>query len=101
MGDRVYLRVVSCAHLLRELDQASSVCRIVRASGRGFDQSGALQRFASQPRNASFKFFCELVLPPAKLIGPGFDGIFVNGILIKRANTAPTIIIDMDHGTFV
>src|SRR5206468_7445531 len=57
----------------------------------------AFQRFASQIGDATLKFFFELALPAAKSICPRFDSVFVDSLVIKRAYSAPTIVIDETH----
>ena len=37
------------------------------------------------------------MLPTAERIGPGFDGVFVNGLVVKGTNTAPAIVINKHH----
>ena len=81
-----------------KFQQPRRVRGIARALGGGLDQRCALHGFAPQRRNASLKFGRELALPSPKCVGPCFDGVFVDGVVIKRANTAPAVVIDKDHG---
>jgi hypothetical protein len=86
--------------LLGKFAQSHRVRSITRSAGRSFHQSRAFQGFASQIGNAALKFFCELALPTAKSISPRFDSVFVKGVVIERANSAPPIVIDETHGRF-
>src|SRR4029077_4704334 len=93
--------VLNRANLLRELDQARRVRRLVSAPRGGFEQSGPFQRLTCQLGNASLKLCSKLALPPAKGIRPGFDRVFVDGVLVEGADAAPAIVVDEGHGCFV
>ena len=67
----------------------------------GFEQSGPFQRFARQRGNASLELFTKLALPPAKGVRPGFDCVFVDGVLVEGADAAPAVVVDEGHGRFV
>src|ERR1700682_3622079 len=101
MCDGVNLGVLSRADLLRELDQARRVRRVVGAPRGGFEQSGPFQRFTGQRRNASLELFTKLTLPPAKGVRPGFDRVFVDGVLVEGTDAAPAVVVDERHGRFV
>src|SRR5207244_7094913 len=101
MCDGVNLGVLSRADLLRELDQARRVRRVVGTPRGGFEQSGSFQRFARQLGNASLELFTKLALPPAKGIRPGFDCVFVDGVLVEGADAAPAVVVDEAHGRLV
>src|SRR5262249_49991801 len=56
--------------------------------------------FTSQIGNAAVKFLCELLLPTPEPVRPGLDGVFMDGLVVERADPAPAIIIDEKHRRF-
>src|SRR5207244_9939890 len=85
-----------CGEVLQPLAGRSSP----RTRRGSFHYGRAFQRFASQIGDATLKFFYELALPAAKRVCPRFDSVFVNRLVIKRAYSAPTIVIGETHRRF-
>jgi hypothetical protein len=98
--DLVNLGGTGFAHSPGELEQPRRIRAITRSPGGGLEQSGAFECFASQPRDASAEFGSELLLPPAKRIGPCLDCVFVNRDIVETANATPAVIIEVSHGRF-
>jgi len=98
--DLVNLGGTGFAHPPGELQQPRRIRAITRSPRGCLNQSGAFQCFASQLRDASAEFRSELLLPPAKRICPCLDCVFVNGDTVERANTTPTVSVDLRHGRF-
>src|SRR5438477_6834548 len=101
MCDGINLGVLSRADLLRELDQARRVRRVVGTPRSGLEQSRPFQPFARQRGNASLELFTKLALPPAKGVRPGFDRVFVDSVLVEGADAAPAVVVDEGHGRFM
>ena len=97
MRDLVDLSVFARPDHLGELPEPSRVGGVIGAVGGLVQQGGAFQRFTAQIRDPGLEFRGKLVLPAAKRVRPGFDGVFVDRVFVDRADAPPAIVIDVRH----